>query len=315
MARYLARRFVLVAVTIFIVSIISFIVPYLGSQDPSRTILRSRVSELGADPAAVQAIRQQLGLDQPIPVQYIRWLGTALQGDLGKSFTSRQPVFELVTRALFVSFLLALTALTVACLIGIPLGILAAMRTGRRSDSVIMLVTQGFVALPEYWIAPLGMLVFALWLGLLPVAGWNSPASVVLPASVLALRPLAYLLTVTRASMTTVLAAPYMTASRARGLSRLATVRRHGIRNAMVPVMTLFSIWLAGTIGGSVIVEVVFSIPGIGRLMWDSVVNADVPVIQGGVIAIVTMAVLINMLTDIGYAVLNPAVLVGERHG
>jgi peptide/nickel transport system permease protein len=315
MARYLARRFVLVAVTIFIVSIISFIVPYLGSQDPSRTILRSRVSELGADPAAVQAIRQQLVLDQPIPVQYLRWLGTALQGDLGKSFTSRQPVFELVTQALFVSFLLALTALTVACLIGIPLGILAAMRTGRRSDSVIMLVTQGFVALPEYWIAPLGMLVFALWLGLLPVAGWNSPASVVLPASVLALRPLAYLLTVTRASMTTVLAAPYMTASRARGLSRLATVRRHGIRNAMVPVMTLFSIWLAGTIGGSVIVEVVFSIPGIGRLMWDSVVNADVPVIQGGVIAIVTMAVLINMLTDIGYAVLNPAVLVGERHG
>jgi peptide/nickel transport system permease protein len=315
MARYLARRLTLVVVTIFVVSIVSFIVPYLGSQDPSRTILRSRVSELGADPAAVAAVRTQLGLDQPIPVQYIRWLQSAVQGDLGKSFASRQPVFELVTRALFVSFLLALSALLLACLIGVPLGILAAMRTGRRSDSIIMLITQGFVALPEYWIAPLGMLVFALWLGVLPVAGWNSPASVVLPAAVLALRPLAYLLTVTRASMTTVLAAPYITAARARGLSRLVTVRRHGIRNAMVPVMTLFSIWLAGTIGGSVIVEVVFSIPGIGRLMWDAVVNADVPVIQGGVIAIVTMAVLINMLTDIGYAVLNPAVLVGERHG
>lgn len=315
MARYVTRRLVILGATLFIVSIVSFIVPFLGKGDPAATILRSRINDLAVDPSAVAAVRNQLGLDQPIPVQYLHWLGNAIHGDLGFSFTGSEPVAGLIARSLEVSLLLALVALLAAFFIGVPLGIVAAMRAGRRTDSTIMLLTQGLVALPEYWIAPLAMLIFGLWLHVLPVAGWSQPANVILPAAVLSLRPLAYLLTVTRASMISVLAAPYMTAARARGLSGLDTVRRHGIRNAMVPVMTLFSIWLAGTLGGSVIVEVVFSIPGAGRLMWNAVVNADVPVIQGGVIAIVALAVLLNMLTDIAYAALNPAILVGDRHG
>jgi peptide/nickel transport system permease protein len=139
--------------------------------------------------------------------------------------------------------------------------------------------------------------------------------SVILPASVLSLRPLAYLLGVTRASMITVLESPYITAARSRGLSQLLTLRRHALKNAMVPVMTLFSIWLAGTLGGSVVIEVIFNIPGLGRVMYDAVVNADMPVLQAGVIATVGLAIVINTLTDIGYAVLNPAILVGESSG
>ena len=315
MAGFVARRLIVLLATLFVVSVLAFLVPYLGGGDPARTILRARVSDLALDPAAVEGIRQQLGLDQPLYVQYLLWLRSAIGGDFGRSFTSQQPVIDLVLRGLQVSFVLALAALVIAVVVAVPLGVIAALRAGGRRDTTILLLTQGLVAIPEYWLAPLGMLVFALGLGLLPAAGWIGPESVVLPAAVLSLRPLAYLLGVTRASMIEVLASPYITAARARGLSQPATLRRHALKNSMVPVMTLFSIWLAGTLGGSVIVEVIFAIPGLGRIMYEAVVNADVPMIQGGVVAAVTLAIVINTLTDIGYAMLNPAVVVGESHG
>ena len=315
MARFIFRRLILLVVTVFAASVLAFMVPYLGSADPARTILRSRVSDLALDPATVEAVRLQLGLDQPLYIQYVRWLQTVFSGDFGFSFTSNQPVFDLVIPALRVSVVLAVAALGTAFVVAIPLGVMAAVRAGHRVDGVILATTQGFVALPEYWLAPLGILVFAVWLGVLPSAGWTSPASIVLPALVLSLRPLAYLLSVTRAAMITVIGSPFVVAARSRGLSQRRTLWRHAPRNAAVPVMTLFSIWLAGTISGSVVVEVIFSIPGLGRLMYNAVVNTDVPVLQAGVIVTVTMAVVINTLTDIGYAVLNPAVVVGESHG
>ncbi|HEX5589964.1 MAG TPA: ABC transporter permease [Candidatus Limnocylindrales bacterium] len=316
MIRFIIRRTIFLLATVFVVSVLAFVIPYLSEADPARMILRARLGgELALDPATVEAVRRQYGLDQPIPVQYLRWAEAAVTGDFGQSFTNRQPVGGIVLRALGVSFLLALSALVLATIIAVPLGILAALRPGGKRDSLIMTLTQGLVALPEYWLAPLGMLVFALWLGWLPAAGWTSPMSVILPASVLALRPLAYLLGVTRASMITVLESPYITAARSRGLSQLLTLRRHALKNAMVPVMTLFSIWLAGTLGGSVVIEVIFNIPGLGRVMYDAVVNADMPVLQAGVIATVGLAIVINTLTDIGYAVANPAILVGESRG
>lgn len=315
MARFIVRRTIFLLATLFAVSVLAFIIPYLGEQDPARMILRARLSDQALDPAAVDAIRRQFGLDQPIHIQYLRWLEAAVQGDFGKSFTNNQPVIDIIVRGLGVSFILALAALIVATIIAVPLGILAALKPGGRRDSMIIMLTQGLVALPEYWLAPLGILVLALWLGLLPAAGWNSPVSVILPAAVLSLRPLAYLLGVTRASMITVLESPYITAARSRGLSQLLTLKRHGLKNAMVPVVTLFSIWLAGTLGGSVVIEVIFNIPGLGRVMYDAVVNADMPILQAGVIATVGLAIVINTLTDIGYAVLNPAILVGESDG
>lgn len=314
MAGYITRRVIVLVVTLFVVSILSFIVPYLGG-DPARAIVRSRINDLAVDPAAVEAVRQQFRLDDPIWLQYGAWLQSALVGDFGRSFTNNQPVWDVVVKSLGVSVLLATAALLIAVVIAVPLGIYAALRAGSRRDTAVLLGTQGLVALPEYWLAPLMMLLFVQVLGVLPAAGWTSPAHVLMPATVLALRPLAYLLGVTRASMMNVLPAPYITAARARGLSQSATLRRHAFKNSMVPVMTMFSIWLAGTIGGSVIVEVIFAIPGLGRLMYEAVINADIPVIQAGVIATVTLAILINMATDIGYAVLNPAVVVGESRG
>lgn len=303
----LKRLGVLVA-TLLAVSFVAFLIPYLTPGDPARKILRARVGELDVDPAVLEALRQQYGLDRPLLAQYWDWLGHAVRGDFGLSYTSRTPVVEMIGNALTVTAVLALTALLIAILLAVPLGSLAAIRHGRPTDTAITTVTQGFVAIPEYWLAPVLILVFALRLGALPSAGWTGPASMVLPCVTLALRPMSYFTQVTRASMIDVLAAPHMVAARARGLPFGTAMLRHGIRNALLPVITLFSVWLAGLLGGSVVVEVIFSIPGMGRLMYESVVNNDVPAIQASIVCLVGLAVLITTLTDVVYRLVNPAV-------
>lgn len=201
-----------------------------------------------------------------------------------------------------------MSALAIALAVALPLGTLAAMRPGGRVDGAATYLTQTCIAIPEYWMAPMGVLVFALWLGWLPSAGWHSATAMVLPAIVLALRPMAYFTRVMRAAMIDVLQAPYITAARSRGLSLRETVLRHGLRNGAVPVVTLFALWLAGLLGGSLVIEVIFAIPGMGRLIYEAVVNKDVPMLQGGLVAIVALAVLINTLADLLYALINPAV-------
>jgi peptide/nickel transport system permease protein len=311
MVRFLLRRLVVLAATLLVASALTFLVPYLRGGNAARTILQARTGDPAVDPAQVAALRAELGLDRPLPVQYLQWLGRAVRGDFGYSFTSRTPVGELLGAALQVSFSLALAALCIAILVAVPLGSLAAARRGRKADNGITLLTQSLVAVPEYWLAPLAVLAFALRLHWLPSAGWRTPASVVLPATVLALRPMAYFTRVTRAAMVDVLAAPYITAARSRGLSFPRTLLRHGLRNGMLPVLSLFSLWFAGLLGGSVVVEVIFAVPGMGRLIYQAVVNNDVPVVQGGILSIVALSVLLTTLTDVLYAVVNPKVRVG----
>jgi peptide/nickel transport system permease protein len=308
MSRFILRRMAVLAATIFFVSVIAFLVPYASPGDPALIILRSRVSELATDPATVAALRSEYGLDRPLSVQYLSWLAAAFRGDFGLSFTSRAPVAREVAQAIVVSLVLALSALTIAIAVAFPLGTLAATQPGGRTDSAVTLFTQTLIALPEYWLAPMGILVFALWLGWLPSAGWASPASGILPALVLSLRPMAYFTRVTRAAMIDVLQAPYVTAARSRGLSLRETVIRHGLRNGSQPAITMFSLWLAGLIGGSVVIEVIFAIPGMGRLIYESVVNRDTPVLQAAFVATVTLAVAINTLADLVYVWLNPRI-------
>lgn len=302
------KRLGVLVATLLVVSFVAFLIPYLTPGDPARKILRARIGELDLDPAALESLRHRYGLDRPLFVQYWDWLGNAVRGDFGLSYTTRTPVVEMIGQALAVTAMLAITALLVAILLAIPLGALAAVRHGKPTDTAITTVTQGFVAIPEYWLAPVLVLVFALQLGALPSAGWTGPASMVLPCVTLALRPMSYFTQVARASMVDVLESPHMTAARARGLPFGVAMLRHGIRNALLPVITLFSVWLAGLLGGSVVVEVIFSIPGMGRLMYESVVNNDVPAIQASIVCLVALAVLITTLTDVVYRVINPAV-------
>ena len=310
---FLLRRTLVLGITLAIVSVLAFLIPYAGEGDPARKILRARVNDPALDPAQVEALTKELGLDRPIYVQYFDWLKDAVTGDFGFSYTSRVPVSELVTPALTVSISLAIAALLIALVFALPLGITAATKRGGKLDSAITFVSQSAVSAPEYWVGPVLVLVFARHLGWLPSSGWTGIAYIIMPAVALSLRPLGYFTQVTRAAMSEVLAAPYITAARSRGLSFPKTLVRHGLRNSMLPVMTLFSFWFAGLMGGSVVIEVIFNNPGMGRLLYTSVINNDVPVIQGGMMLILTLAVVINTITDLLYGVLNPAIRV--THG
>lgn len=310
MVMFLIRRTFVLAVTLLVVSVLAFLIPYAGDGDPARKILRARVADPALTKDQVHALTQQLGLDRPIYAQYLDWLRHTITGDFGLSYTSRTRVGDLVVPALSVSITLALTALIMALVIALPLGILAATRRGSKLDNAVTFVSQSAVSAPEYWIGPVLVLVFARYLGWLPSGGWGGIPYIVMPATALALRPLGYFTQVTRAAMSEVLAAPYITAARSRGLSFPRTLLRHGMRNSMLPVMTLFSFWFAGLMGGSVVIEVIFNVPGMGRLLYTSVVNNDVPVIQGGMMWILTLAVVVNTATDLLYGVLNPAIRV-----
>lgn len=310
MLSFLIRRGLTLLVTLFVVSVLAFLIPYSGEGDPARKILRARVNDPSMDPAQVEAMTKELGLDRPIYVQYLDWLRDVLTGDFGYSFTSRTPVQDLVLPALGVSVSLAIAALLLALVVALPLGIWAATSPGSKVDNVVTFISQSAVSAPEYWVGPVLVLVFARDLGWLPSSGWSGLAYIILPATALALRPLGYFTQVTRASMSDVLGAPYITAARSRGLSFPRTLLRHGMRNSMLPVMTLASFWFAGLLGGSVVIEVIFNVPGMGRLLYTAVLNNDVPVIQGGLMWILLLAVLINSATDLLYGVLNPAIRV-----
>ena len=313
MVPFIARRLAVLLLTLLVVSALCFALPYLSEGDPARSILRARVADLAIDPDAVEGLKVRYGLDRPLPVQYASWLGSVARGDFGYSFTNRMPVGDQIGSALRVSATLALTSLAIAIVVAFPLGTVSAIRPGGRADNVVTFITQSLVALPEYWLGPLAILVFALHLGWLPSAGWLEPSHIVMPACVLALRPLAYFTRVARASMLDVLNAPYMTAARSRGLSVARSIVDHGLRNATPPIMTLFGIWLAGLIGGAVVIEVIFAIPGMGRLVYNAVVNHDIPLLQAGVVCIVALAVAINTVADLLYLALNPA-LRASRH-
>jgi peptide/nickel transport system permease protein len=307
---FLARRTVTLLVTLLVVSMLAFLIPYAGGGDPARKILRARLNDPALSDAQVEALTKELGLDRPLYSQYLDWLGQVATGDFGYSFTSRTPVQELVIPALSVSISLALAALLLALVFALPLGMLASTARGGKIDNVITFLSQSSVSAPEYWVGPVLVLIFAQYLGWLPSGGWDGLSYIILPAVALSLRPFGYFAQVTRAAMTEVLSAPYITAARSRGLSFPRTLARHGLRNSMLPVMTLFSFWFAGLLGGSVVVEVIFNIPGMGRLLYEAVVNNDVPVIQGAMLWILTLAIVINTATDLLYSVLNPAIRV-----
>lgn len=301
------QRLALLLAMMLLVSLAAFLVPLASGGDPARAILLAHTGDPNLDPAAVQALTRELGLDRPLIEQYFFWLGDALRGDFGYSFASKQLVIAEISRALGVSATLALSALGIAIAAALPLGAAAAMRPGSRIDAGVTLMIQTLVATPEYWFAPILILIFALHLGILPSAGWHGPASVVLPALALSLRPMAYFTQVTRAALREVLGAPYITAARARGLSANQTVMRHGLRNGSIPVVTFFSLWFASLLGGAVVVEVIFAIPGMGRLFYQAVINKDLPMLQAGFVAIVGLTIVINSLCDVVCNLLNPA--------
>ena len=308
MLQFITKRTATLVAAVVVSSFAVFLIPYFTPGDPVRKIIRSRVAGDAVDESAVQGLSESLGLNDPLAVQYLRWLGDFFSGDMGLSFVSRTPVAEQVLPALSVTLSLVTMALVLAAAISLPLGIIAGLRPGSTADKAITAVTQALIAMPEYWVAPVLVLVFALKLSVLPTAGWNDLSSAVLPALTLALRPISFFTSAVRAGILDAASAEHVPAARARGLSQGQAILRHVVPNGLVPLSTLFAVWFAGLLGGSVIVEVIFAVPGMGRLLFDAVVNSDIPLAQGGVVVVVALAVGVTTLADFVHRFLSRTV-------
>jgi peptide/nickel transport system permease protein len=312
MGAFIIRRLLQMLVVLFIVSLIAFSLLHIIPGDPVLTMLGNEASL-----AQIENTRRELGLDQPPPLQYVRWFGNLLQGDFGKSIAYRgEPVASLIATRLPVTFHLGLVAFTLSALLGIPAGILSAVRRGSWLDTLLTLVSNLGMAIPIFWLGILGIYVFALQLAWLPVQGYTSPLEnfwlntrqLIMPALCLAVTPLAALTRLTRSSMLEVMRQDYIRTAHAKGLRERVVLARHALKNAIIPIVTLSGLQLRNLVGGSVLVEQVFNIPGMGRLMVSSVFNKDFVVVQGGVIMLALVVMLSNLIVDISYGYLDPRI-------
>jgi ABC-type dipeptide/oligopeptide/nickel transport system permease component len=259
-----------------------------------------------ASAADRQLLKAQLGLDQPLYVQFGQYVANILQGDFGVSIHTQTPITQLLATAYPATLILAVTALSIGLLIGIPLGIWSALKAGHWQDVMVTMVSIRLAAMPAFWLGPVLMLVFAVWLGWLPVSGMGSPVAIILPAVTLGLGLSAILTRMTRTSLLEVLNEDYIRTARAKGLSERQVLLRHALRAALLPLVTIVGLQMGGLLAGAVITETIFSWNGIGRLLVDSIEKRDYPVTQACVLVIAFSYVLINQLTDLAYRWLDP---------
>ena len=308
------RRLTALMVTLLVASLLIFLLLEILPGDPAAVILG-----VGAQEDTLQALRAELGLDLPAPVRYLNWLGEVLQGNLGRSYTYDTPVQELLLNRVELSLPLALLAILLSTGIAIPLGVFAASRHRKVADTGIMGFAQLGVAVPNFWFAILLILLFSVKLGWFSAggfAGWDAgwfPAfkSLVLPAVALALPQAAILARVTRSSVLETIQEDYIRTARAKGLSRSQALWRHAVRNALIPVVTILGLQLSFLLAGTIIIENVFYLPGVGRLLFQAIAQRDLMVVKNLVLVLAATVVLINFLVDLLYAVLDPRLRLG----
>lgn len=311
MLAYIARRLMQTVLVLIFVSVIVFSLMHLIPGDPALVILGDQ-----ATPEQIEALHRELLLDQPLWIQYLNWAGDVLQGNLGRSVSYKQSVTDLLATRLPITFHIGLVAFILSTAISIPAGILSAIRRGGWLDSIITLLTNLAMAVPVFWLGILGIYLFALKLGWLPVQGYTSPSEnlalntrqIIMPAICLAIVPLASLARQTRSSMLEVIRQDYIRTARSKGLTEWAVITGHALKNAIIPVITLLGMQLRNLVGGAVLVEQVFNIPGMGRLMVSGVFNKDFVVVQGTVMVVAVVVALSNLLVDISYGYFDPRI-------
>ena len=306
MSAVLLRRLLALPVVLLLAAVLIFLLPRMAGVDTARAVLRSRIGEAEPDPVVLAAIRREFGLDASPAVQFWRWLGHTVAGDLGISFSTRTPVAGLVFPALGVSLVLTALALVVAAAAGIPAGVYSARNPGGRLDRAVTGTSVLGVAMPEFVLGTVLILVFAVALPVLPATGWGGPARAVLPVLTLAAFPAALAAQLTRAETVDALARPHVLVARAKGIERRAVLWRHGGRLALTSVTSLSGLFFGGLLGGSVVVEVVFAIPGLGQLLYRSVVGQDLPVVQAGLLIVVAVAALAGIAAELVQLLLDP---------
>ena len=301
---YLLRRFAALIALLVGISVLVFAMVRLIPGDPAMTIL----GQASADPASVARLRQQLGLDQPLTSQYLTWLTGALRGDFGYSYTQQRPVSSLVWANLPSTLVLTLAALVLTIVLGLLLGVLAALRQGRVIDTVVMGAALTTMSLPSFWVGTMLLIIFAVGLGWFDVVGGSGLSGLVLPSITLALGGVGFLARFVRSSVLDTSKQQFVMTARSKGLAWRRVVGSHIIRNALLPVLTVIGLQLGNLLSGTVIVETVFSRPGIGRLLIDAIQQKDYLTVQAVVLLIAAIYAIVNTLVDLLYPLLDPRV-------
>ena len=307
MLGFIFARLFSAALVVIGVSMLVFMLIHLVPGDPVEVMLGE-----SAQPADRAALRHALGLDQPVPVQLYHYFNGLLHFDLGNSLHSQRPIVDLMLERLPATLELALAELLVAVVIAFPLGVLSAVRKDTAWDHSARVVSLMGISIPHFWLGPLLILVFSLWLGWLPVSGRDGLASLVLPALTLGTALAAILSRMIRATLLETLNEDYIRTARAKGLSETAVILHHALRNALLPVITVLGLQLGALLGGAIITEMVFSWPGIGQLTIEAIHRRDYPVVQACILFVSVTYVAVNTLTDLTYAWLDPRVRLRE---
>jgi len=312
MGRYVTNRLLQLVPVLLLVSLFVFAVMHLLPGDPALLMLAG--AEGGAiSPERLQELRAQMGLNDPLPVQYLNFLLNALQGDLGSSVRFQKPVTELIGDRFASTLELAVAGLLVAIAIGLPLGMVAAARKGGWIDTLCMTLSYVGSSMPVYWLGLLLVLVFSFTLHWFPSAGGAGLRALVLPAVTLGLLSAGVLARLIRSSMLEVATEDYMRTAHAKGLPVRLVILRHGLKNAMIPVLTMIGLQFGALLAGTVVTETVFSRPGLGRLIVNAILSKDYPLVQGTILFLAVVYLLVNLLVDIAYAWLDPRIRFGAQ--
>lgn len=303
MLRFMVKRILWMIPLLLGVTLMVFLILHLTPGDPAALILGD-----AADQQTIEMLRHEMGLDRPLAVQYLDFVWKALHGDLGTSTHSKRPVVAELKSRLPATLELACSALILAAAIGITVGIVSAVKRYSTFDHAMMLTTLVFASMPSFWLGLILMLVFSVQLGWLPAVGRGGLSHLILPALTLAATPAALIARLTRSSMLDVVEEDYIRTAHAKGLSEEVVIWKHALKNAMIPIITVIGIQFGGMMGGSVVIESVFAWPGVGKLMVDSILTKNYPVVQGGLLMMAVVVSLINLVVDVTYGLLDPRI-------
>jgi peptide/nickel transport system permease protein len=311
MTRYIVRRLLALIPVLLLVTVFAFIIVHITPGDPVSLVLGEQATQ-----TQIEEARRELGLDDPVYIQYFRWLGAVLQGDFGRSLIFDQPVSQMLVQRAEPTLVLATVALFFTLTIGIPAGVIAAINNNRIADHTVMIGALLFVATPNFVLGLLLIIFIALNFETIPTGGYSPLSngvlstlrSIVLPAFALGASQAALVARMTRASMLEVLGSDYVRTARAKGLHNRAINLRHALKNALLPVTTVIGLVVIAFFGGAVVTESLFNLPGIGRMVVNATRNRDFPVVQGALIVVATIYVLVNLLVDMLYVLIDPRI-------
>ncbi len=303
MTAFILRRLLLAIPTLFGVLVVAFLLLYVAPGDPVTAMIGER-----ADPETIARLRAELRLDDPLPVRFGHYVAGVARGDLGRSYITNRPIIQDVLERFPKTLQLAGAAMLLAAIVGVSLGVLSARRPGGVADRLALGIAYLGISFPVYWVGLLLILLFAVALHWLPPSGYGSLRFLVLPALALGMRSIAFLARMTRSAMLESLGADYIRTARAKGLGEWAVTAKHALRNALIPVITVFGLDFGAYLTGSILTETVFSWPGLGRYVVNAIARRDLPAIQGSVLFLSTVFVVVNLITDLAYAKADPRV-------